>query len=346
MHRKIRISDVLIYLVAWLVFNLFVTDLLFDPHASFTLQFIATLVITGLTLFPSRYASRIFIPRFLYKKRIGRFIGAVLFLAFLNTLLTSLVAGGLYYALSGNSIFISLFYFQFIFLYIYIVNFMVITVVCAIRIILDRFGMETHLHEVETEKTGTELAFLRAQMNPHFLFNVLNTIYFQIRKENAEARGSVEKLSEMLRYQLYECNTDLIDISREIAYIENYVAFQQLRMEMGTDLQLNLPPVINECKIAPLLIQPLVENAFKYLSNFREPGENRLHIDIYQDESMQLVVHVMNTFQNNGNERPRNASGLGLQNLKRRLTLLYPGRHSMTQKRNGNIYETTLTINI
>ena len=93
---------------------------------------------------------------------------------------------------------------------------------------MDRFGMEQQLHEVENEKVSTELAFLRAQINPHFLFNVLNTIYFQIQKENSEARSSVEKLSEMLRYQLYECNTDKIDISKELAYIENYVAVQQL----------------------------------------------------------------------------------------------------------------------
>jgi LytS/YehU family sensor histidine kinase len=215
----------------------------------------------------------------------------------------------------------------------------------AIQIIIDRFGMEQQLHEAENEKISTELAFLRAQINPHFLFNILNTIYFQIQKENSEARNSVEKLSEMLRYQLYECTTDMIDISRELAYIENYVAVQRLRMEAGTDLQLMLPENIGSFKIAPLLILPLVENAFKHVSNFKDPSQNKLHITIRNDVDSQFVVNVVNTFNPmDDNDQSGNSSGLGLKNLERRLALLYPGKHSITRKRKDNIYETTLNI--
>jgi len=101
----------------------------------------------------------------------------------------------------------------------------------GLKILIDRFRIEKRLHEVEKEKITTELNFLRSQINPHFLFNVINTIYFQIDKRNAEARASVEKLSEMLRYQLYECTTDKIEIKKEVDYIKNYVAVQTLRME-------------------------------------------------------------------------------------------------------------------
>jgi LytS/YehU family sensor histidine kinase len=247
--------------------------------------------------------------------------------------------------MSGKSVFRSASVIQTLSASFFIINFIVITVSSAFQIIIDRFKMEEHLHEVESEKMKTELSFLRAQINPHFLFNVLNTIYFQIQKENSEARNSVEKLSEMLRYQLYECTTDMIDISRELAYIENYVAVQQLRMEAGTDLQLKLPGEIGSFKIAPLLILPLVENAFKHISNFKDPSQNKLYINIFTESGSWFVVNVVNTYNSLDNpDQILRSNGLGLKNLERRLALLYPGINSITRKRNGFTYETTLKI--
>jgi LytS/YehU family sensor histidine kinase len=155
----------------------------------------------------------------------------------------------------------------------------------------------------------------------------------------------VEKLSEMLRYQLYECTTDRIDISRELAYIENYVAVQKLRMEAGTDLQLVLPEDMGSFKIAPLLILPLVENAFKFVSNFKDPTKNKLRITISKEQDSRFVVNVVNTYNSlNRDVQLENSGGLGLRNLERRLQLLYPGKHSITRKRYENTYETTLKI--
>jgi len=149
----------------------------------------------------------------------------------------------------------------------------------------------------------------------------------------------------MLRYHLYDCNTDMIDISMELAYIENYVAVQQLRMEAGTDLQMKLPGDIGSFKIAPLLILPLVENAFKHISNFKDPSQNKLYITIYKEQDAQFVVNVVNTYNSLDHiEQLQNSSGLGLKNLERRLALLYPGKHSITRKRTENTYETTLKI--
>jgi LytS/YehU family sensor histidine kinase len=149
----------------------------------------------------------------------------------------------------------------------------------------------------------------------------------------------------MLRYQLYECTTDMIDISRELSYIENYVALQQLRMEPGTDLQMKLPKDVGSFKIAPLLILPLVENAFKHISNFKNPSQNKLYITMQQDPDSQFVVTVLNTYNSlDHTEQLQKSSGLGLQNLERRLTLLYPGKHSLTKKCNESSYEITLKI--
>jgi two-component system LytT family sensor kinase len=345
MKRKSSIALFGIQFFLWIILAFFLLYLIYDQKAPFLQQFIATLMVTGFTAGPAYISAKVFVPKLLYRKLIGKFISALLLTAFINTVVTYFLGGAFYYELSGISIFRSIPVIQVVSLSFYIINCIVITMSCAIQIITDRFGMERYLHEVEDEKVTTELAFLRAQINPHFLFNVLNTIYFQISKENSEARNSVEKLSEMLRYQLYECTTDMIDISKELAYIENYVAVQKLRMEEGTDLQLKLPVVISSFKIAPLLILPLVENAFKHISNFKDPSQNKLSISISIEPDNQFIVDVVNRYNTlDRNEHLQKSNGLGLQNLERRLTLLYPGKHSLARKRNENTYETTLRI--
>jgi two-component system, LytTR family, sensor kinase len=345
MNLKIKRAEFGIYLILWIILTFFLLYLIYDYNTPFLQQFLATLVVTGFTAFPAYLSSKVLVPKLLYRKLIKKFIGALLLAAFVNTVFTYFLGGAIYYELSGKSIFANIAVIQAISAAFFIINCIVIVISGAIQIIIDRFGMEHQLHVVENEKVNTELAFLRAQINPHFLFNVLNTIYFQIQKDNLEARNSVEKLSEMLRYQLYECNTDKIDILRELAYIENYVTVQQLRMETGTDLQLNLPSDIGSFKIAPLLILPLVENAFKHISNFKDPSKNKLYITIFIEQDSLFVVDVVNTYNSsNGTELLQNSSGLGLKNLERRLALLYPGKHSITRKRSENTYETTLKI--
>jgi LytS/YehU family sensor histidine kinase len=345
MNRKIKLTRFAIQLFLWIILTIFLLYFILDPNAPLLQQFVATLMVTALTTLPAYFSSRVLVPKLLYRKRIGKFTGSMLLAAFLNTVLTYFLVGAIYYELSGKSIFQGTAVIQFLFSFFFIINCIVIMVSSAIQIISDRFSIEQQLHEVESEKVSTELAFLRAQINPHFLFNVLNTIYFQIHKDNSEARSSVEKLSEMLRYQLYECTTDRIDISRELAYIENYVNVQKLRMEAGTDLRINLPGDIGSFKIAPLLILPLVENAFKHVSNFKDPSQNKLHITILTEPESWFVVNVVNTYNPAESIRQfEDSSGLGLKNLERRLSLLYPGKYSITRKRNEKTYETTLKI--
>jgi two-component system LytT family sensor kinase len=345
MSRKIKYTEVGIYLLLWVILTFFLLYLIYDFNTPFLPQYMSTFVVTGFTAIPAYLSSKILVPRFLYRKALQKFICILLLVAIANTVFTYFIAGAFYYELSGKSIFRSISVIQALSAAFFIINCIVIAVSSSIQIISDRFNMEEQLHVVEKENVKTELAFLRAQINPHFLFNVLNTIYFQIQKENSEARGSVEKLSEMLRYQLYECLTDMIDISKELGYIENYVAVQRLRMEAGTDMQLKIFADIGSFKIAPLLILPLVENAFKHISNFKDPSKNKLYISIYIEKDTKFVVNVINTYCSL--DRPEvlgNSSGLGLKILERRLALLYPNKHSIIRTRNEHTFETTLKI--
>lgn len=345
MSRKIKIARVGIYLLLWLILTFILLFQYYDVQMPFLPQFIATLLVTSLTALPSYYSAKVLVPRFLYHKRIMKFLGLMILIALANTILTYLVAGELYSFLIGKPAFPDTFYILFVSSFLLVVNVMVIVISSAVQIITDRFHIEQQLHVVENEKKNAELSFLRAQINPHFLFNVLNTIYFQIHMENSEARNSIEKFSEMLRYQLYDCNTDMIDISKELAYIRNYVFIQQLRKEAGTDLQISIPEDIGSFKIAPLLVVPVIENAFKFISSYKEPAQNKLHISIYTENDNLLVVNVMNTFNPlNSSLHPSNSGGLGIRNMKRRLELLYPGKYELMQNFNDGIYETIFKV--
>jgi len=214
----------------------------------------------------------------------------------------------------------------------------------GLKIMSDSFKLRRKLWETENEKVKTELNFLRSQINPHFLFNAMNTIYFQIDKKNTMARESVEKLSEMLRYQLYECTSDKIDITQELEYIKNYVTIQTLRMEKGSDVQLNICSDTTGFQIAPLLILPIVENAFKHVSHYKEASLNKIDISLcHKDRN--FIVDASNTYdQVNGVKHLINSGGLGVQNLRRRLELLYPDRYQLDVKQDENMFHTTLKV--
>jgi len=205
--------------------------------------------------------------------------------------------------------------------------------------------MEQKMLEIEKEKVSTELNFLRSQVNPHFLFNIMNTIYFQIDKENTDARLTVEKFSEMLRYQLYECTDDRVQIDKELQYIENYVAIQTLRMEKDTDIQLLIDKQIKLFMIAPLLILPIIENSFKHISNYKTPTDNKVFLAIKEDVNHTFVVEAINTYdQTSGQKYLIESGGLGMKNLKRRLELIYPGKHQLSVDKNEDTYKTTLKL--
>ena len=128
----------------------------------------------------------------------------------------------------------------------YISDFFLVLAGAAFRLVFDYIKMQQRLAEVAKEKAETELNFLKSQINPHFLFNSLNSVYFLINKDNADARGALHKFSEMLRYQLYEVNGDKIPIEKEIIYLEDYISLQQLRKDEKYSVQFSCSPGVKD----------------------------------------------------------------------------------------------------
>lgn len=209
--------------------------------------------------------------------------------------------------------------------------------------IYEKARFKKMISEIEKEKNDTELNFLKAQFNPHFLFNSINSIYGHIDKQNAVARTMLLKFSEMLRYQLYECNVDRINIDKEINYIRNYVALQQMRKDEDLFVQINIDESIRGITIVPLLFIAFIENAFKYVSN-DDTMENRVEISLLQDNDY-LVFRSFNTkdvYRNTITEH----KGIGIANVKRRLELLYPSKHELIINEGKKNYEVTLRLQI
>lgn len=180
------------------------------------------------------------------------------------------------------------------------------------------------LEKITNDKLETELKFLRAQYHPHFLFNALNTIYFQMDDDVVAAKKTVEQFADLLRYQLYD-QQEMVGIHQEIQYMQRFIDLQKIRSSPRLRLQLHFDDQLQDEKVYPLLFLPLVENAFKYIG-----GDYLLQLELRR-QGGDICFHVQNSIPVVEPEIAgvpvEREKGIGLENLQRRLELLYPGRH-------------------
>jgi LytS/YehU family sensor histidine kinase len=212
----------------------------------------------------------------------------------------------------------------------------------AIKLISDFFLMQKRLMEIAKEKAETELNFLKSQINPHFLFNSLNSVYFLIDKNNAEARQALHKFSDMLRYQLYEIKGEKIAIEKEIDYLRDYIGLQQLRNE-NCSVQFNVKEGMKSFLIEPLLLIPFVENSFKHLSHFSDGKKNEVQINLSKQNG-EMNFGIRNTTEEKQVHKFSNDGGIGLNNVKRRLELLYPQQHELKISDGKGWFDVQLSI--
>ncbi len=303
-----------------------------------TIQFCYLLFIAGNYYFNVYYT----IPVFLYRKRYTAF--ALLFLA--GIVVASLLRVPLatylnqHYFAPGKPPpgFSDLFFNSLINIFIWTIC------LVAAKLIMDRIRFQKYVEVIEKEKMKNELDFLKAQFNPHFLFNSINSIYGNINKSNSTAREMLLTFSEMLRYQLYECNTGIISIEKEIGYIRNYITLQQIRKPENLSIQLQVSEEVRGITIAPLIFIAFIENSFKYVSNY-EDKLNEVRISLAKSNN-QLFFKTFNTKENNNGRKPIDHGGIGIADVKRRLELLYPGKHALTIQNNDHSFEVILNLEV
>jgi two-component system, LytTR family, sensor kinase len=214
--------------------------------------------------------------------------------------------------------------------------------ILAAKMVIEKIRSQLYIEQIEKEKATNELNFLRAQFNPHFLFNSINSIYGHIDKSNQDARDMLLVFSEMLRYQLYECNVEQIALESEINYIKNYIAIQKGRIDERIAVSFLVDDIYEQVMVAPLLFITFIENAFKHIG-FNENKQNGIDITLKYEQGT-LEFKVFNTKDGYVNNQTENSSGLGIANTKRRLEILYPERHKLMISNTDNSYGITLIL--
>ena len=193
--------------------------------------------------------------------------------------------------------------------------------------VLERFRtQEKEKKEMEKEMLNAELALLKNQVSPHFFFNTLNNIYSLIQFDSKKAGETVHKLSKLMRYLLYDSDKDLTALGEEIQFMRNYVELMQLRLNDKVSLKVDLPEDPPPLLIPPLLFIPVIENAFKHGVSYREDSFIEIGMRTKRDE---LIFSTRNSLVAGNGEKPDEHTGIGIENVRKRLNLLFPGTHTL-----------------
>ncbi|WP_158796600.1 sensor histidine kinase [Pedobacter sp. L105] len=211
---------------------------------------------------------------------------------------------------------------------------------CLIKFTLDWFSNIRIHRSLETEKKDMELQFLKSQLNPHFLFNSLNNIYSLAYQKSDKTADAILKLSEIMRYMIYESNDSWVSLSKEIEYVQSYIELQKLRFKDGAAVEMTLNGEIDNQQILPLLLIAFVENAFKH--GVANDHSDPIRINIIAN---QKILHFSIT-NKKSNANKDQMGGIGLNNVERRLQLLYPERYKLNIVNSATHYTSELMLDI
>lgn len=220
----------------------------------------------------------------------------------------------------------------------------VVVIAVLLRYTKKWFISASERKEMEREKAEMELKNLKNQLNPHFLFNTLNNIYALIGLQQDKAQQAVLDLSKLLRYALYDGKQQFVELQKEVDFIENYIKLMKLRLadSVVVDSEFNISNNGN-LPIAQMLFISLVENSFKHGVSLQCPSYIKMKMEISDDKTLTFVIENSNHPKNS---LDKSGSGIGLENLKRRLGLIYPDRHSFIVEADKLRYKTILTIKL
>ncbi len=228
---------------------------------------------------------------------------------------------------------------------VFLVTFIVAGFSTILKIISDWVKYQRDRRELQTQNMQSELKFLKSQINPHFLFNTLNNLYALTLKKSDKAPEIVIKLSEMMRYMLYECNEKRVLLSKEVSYIRNYLDLERLRQGKNVNIDFKIKGHVTDQKIAPLMFIPFLENSFKHgLNNQISQGYVTINMEI-NEKTVDFFIENSKAEKLPAIEH-RRSGGIGLVNVRRRLNLLYPNHYNLDIKDNPNTYTVNLKLDL
>lgn len=297
---------------------------------STTVQLVFTITIAYLNYF--------FIwPRFIRTKNLLRYL--LEFGVTISGLLTLRVYLQRYLA-DGYSHRVEYFYSSFFIVQMVAITLLIVLFVGMLRFAVEWFELESKRREIENEKLMAELNFLKAQINPHFLFNTLNNLYYLAYTKSDNTTEVIAKLSQMMRYMIYDSNHPQVLLSKEIEYMQNYISLERLRLNDQIPIKFEVIGNADNLRIAPLVLITFLENAFKHGVSGNN-AKSWVNVTI-QLEGKQLIYTVENSKPDTANLHEK--SGIGLQNVKRRLDLSYPKQYNLITEDKKDVYFVQVTL--
>ena len=295
----------------------------------FTIKFLFYVIFQAAAVYFNLY---VLIPKHLEKGRLTTYIGYLMITILCATCLiipgyylSAAVAGKTMEALYGTSAQSCIYQF---FGSALPSTLAIVTLTMSIKLTKNWLQTQRRQQLLEKEKLETELNYLKHQFNPHFLFNAINSIFFLIHKNPDMASASLAKFSDLLRYQLYECNDKQIPLRNEITYLENFIELEKLRQNDNVNVYVQMDQLhMEHLLIAPFILMTFVENAFKHVSK-HNPAPNSIHIERALDQQ-QLIFNISNSAASEASENVMHYGGIGLKNVQRRLDLIYPGQYEL-----------------
>ncbi|NNC95529.1 MAG: sensor histidine kinase [Chitinophagales bacterium] len=335
---------ILYHIGFWVLFIL-----VFSVYFTFQFSFLESLKIfslTALTYIPAVYFNVLYlIPNILIKKR--NFARYFLFL-FLTVLVSvPLVALATYLNFHGNVNFDNEQFksengYLWLVIGSFINTFFIVILVSGLKFAKDYFIQLQKTMDLEKQNLQSELKYLKSQVNPHFLFNTLNNIYSLTLKKDELAPDAVLKLSSLLRYMLYECNEKKVSLAKEIQCLENYIDLEKIRQCSNSRVDFIVKGNPDNFQIAPLLFIPFLENSFKHGLNTKIAGWVEIFLEIKDDK----ITFIVENCKSNVCKTDRKAGGIGLQNIRRRLALSYPGMHDLKITDSEESYKVVMMLDL
>ncbi len=221
---------------------------------------------------------------------------------------------------------------------------MIFTVITTmvLKLVKQWYSDQKTTKDLQQEQLQTELKFLKSQINPHFLFNSLNNLYALTLSKSDSAPEVVLRLSNILRYILYESNEGYVSVRKEMEHVKDYVAVEKLRLGMGVSIDIDIDDAIQDDPVEPMLFLTLVENAFKHSEDILpEKRFIRIHAKSL-DTGFRFLIE--NTFS--PSKRDSETGGIGLENIKKRLNLIYPNQHDIKSSTADGVYRVDLIIKL
>ena len=322
-----------IHIFIWGILYSIILFFIYAEIKDITLKVCLRITFTAV-IFYTNYS--LLVPYFLLKKKILPYLFCVVILLLISYLIIFNVFGFEFYDSRNlldkrpSKFIINIFF-----------NSVIIIIGTIIRLYEQWIENDRINKEIELKKNKTELESLKNQLNPHFLFNSLNSIYSLSTKKSNDTPEAVIMLSELMRYMLYKANDKKVFLKDELQYIENYIKLQHIRIAKNKNVKINIKGVISTQKISPLLFISYIENAFKYGTDFNGNTEIEIDISVKDNELQFKCVNII------GNRsKDEESSGIGMQNTKNRLKLLYPDKHWLTTIENDNKFMVDLKLKI